>query len=55
MSMYPDTVGAAVARGDALLEWDKAANGGRAAPAPLLKDAFATERRNAKTLNFSIA
>ena len=35
-----------------LLEWDKK-NG--EAPAPLLKDKFGSERRKAKTLNFSIA
>jgi hypothetical protein len=35
-----------------LLEWNKA-NGD--APAPMLKDKFGSERRKAKTLNFSIA
>lgn len=42
----------AVERGDCLLEWDYK-NG--PAPAPLLKDMFGSERRRAKTLNFSIA
>ena len=55
MGMYPDTVGAAVESGETLLEWDRAANGGQDPPVPLIKDAFAEERRKAKTLNFSIA
>eukprot|EP00548_Thalassiothrix_antarctica_P001314 CAMPEP_0194144630 /NCGR_PEP_ID=MMETSP0152-20130528/13659_1 /TAXON_ID=1049557 /ORGANISM="Thalassiothrix antarctica, Strain L6-D1" /LENGTH=1070 /DNA_ID=CAMNT_0038844571 /DNA_START=92 /DNA_END=3301 /DNA_ORIENTATION=+ len=38
--------------GECLLEWDYA-NGDP--PKPLLKDIFASERRKAKTLNFSIA
>jgi DNA polymerase I len=38
--------------GECLLEWDYA-NGNP--PKPLLKDMFASERRQAKTLNFSIA
>lgn len=38
--------------GECLLEWDYA-NGDP--PKPLLKDLFASERRKAKTLNFSIA
>lgn len=38
--------------GEVLLEWDYA-NGDP--PKPLLKDEFASERRKAKTLNFSIA
>jgi DNA polymerase-1 len=35
-----------------LLEWDKSKG---AAPAPLLKEKYAAERRKAKTVNFSIA
>lgn len=38
--------------GDCLLEWDYARGD---PPKPLLKDLFASERRKAKTLNFSIA
>lgn len=41
-----------VEAGECLLEWDYA-NG--KPPKPLLKDMFASERRKAKTLNFSIA
>jgi len=41
-----------VDNGECLLEWDYA-NGDP--PKPLLKDMFASERRKAKTLNFSIA
>jgi len=35
-----------------LVDWDTSKG---KPPVPLLKDAFATERRRAKTLNFSIA
>ena len=42
----------AVENGDVLLEWDYA-NG--SPPKPMLKDEYASERRKAKTLNFSIA
>jgi len=35
-----------------LLEWDKSKG---EAPAPMVKDKYASERRKAKTLNFSIA
>lgn len=42
----------AVNKGEVLLEWDK---GKGEAPAPMLKDVYASERRKAKTLNFSIA
>jgi DNA polymerase I len=38
--------------GEVLLEWDYSKGD---PPKPLLKDAFASERRKAKTLNFSIA
>ena len=41
-----------VKSGECLLEWDYA-NGDP--PKPMLKDEFASERRKAKTLNFSIA
>jgi len=47
-----DYVREKVDSGDVLLEWDYA-NGDP--PKPLLKDEFASERRKAKTLNFSIA
>ena len=45
---------AAVARKEVLLEWNAKAEG-RPPPVPLLKDVFGSERRKAKTLNFSIA
>jgi len=51
IDMYPH-VKEAVHRQEVLLEWNKA-NG--LAPAPMLKDKYASERRKAKTLNFSIA
>ena len=51
MGMF-DHVRAAVERGDCLLEWDYTKGD---PPAPLLKDMFGSERRRAKTLNFSIA
>lgn len=38
--------------GKVLLEWDKSKG---EAPAPLLKEKYAAERRKAKTVNFSIA
>ncbi|CAB9529669.1 polymerase I B, chloroplastic/mitochondrial [Seminavis robusta] len=47
-----DYVQEKVKSGECLLEWDYA-NGDP--PKPLLKDLFASERRKAKTLNFSIA
>ena len=37
---------------EVLLEWDKSKG---KAPKPLLKDKYASERRKAKTMNFSIA
>ncbi len=40
-----------MAAGDCLLEWD----GVGKPPVPLLKEKFASERRKAKVLNFSIA
>jgi hypothetical protein len=52
MGMY-DHVSAAVDKSDVLLEWDDEKNG--PAPKPLLKNVFASERRKAKILNFSIA
>ncbi|DAZ95789.1 TPA: hypothetical protein N0F65_009185 [Lagenidium giganteum] len=51
MGMY-DYVAKAIDAGEALLEWD---NSKGKPPAPLLKDKFGTERKNAKILNFSIA
>lgn len=47
-----DYVKEKVDAGDCLLEWDSAKGD---TPKPLLKDLFASERRKAKTLNFSIA
>jgi DNA polymerase I-like protein with 3'-5' exonuclease and polymerase domains len=51
IDMY-DYVKKAVNDGDCLLEWDYEKGD---PPKPLLKDRFASERRQAKTLNFSIA
>ena len=51
MGMF-DHVKAAVDSGECLLEWDYSKG---EPPAPLLKDKFGSERRRAKTLNFSIA
>ncbi|KAL0406914.1 UNVERIFIED_CONTAM: DNA polymerase I A, chloroplastic/mitochondrial [Sesamum latifolium] len=53
MNMYPH-IREAVERKDVLLEWHPQP-GEDKPPAPLLKDAFAAERRKAKMLNFSIA
>lgn len=47
-----DYVKAAVDSGEVLLEWDYSQG---ECPKPLVKDQFASERRKAKTLNFSIA
>lgn len=47
-----DYVKEKVNEGECLLEWDYADGD---PPKPLLKDMFASERRHAKTLNFSIA
>ena len=47
-----DHVQEKVASGECLLEWDYAQG---EPPVPLVKDLFASERRKAKTLNFSIA
>ena len=52
MGMF-DHVKASVESGECLLEWDYSK--GDEPPAPLLKDIFGSERRKAKTLNFSIA
>ena len=54
LSMY-DTIQAAVDREEVLLEWDGGATGQEEAPLPLIKDVFASERRKAKILNFSLA
>jgi len=51
MGMF-DHVKAAVDTGEVLLEWDYTQG---APPSPLLKDVYGSERRRAKTLNFSIA
>ncbi|KAL2247607.1 UNVERIFIED_CONTAM: DNA polymerase I A, chloroplastic/mitochondrial [Sesamum indicum] len=53
MNMYPH-IREAVERKDVLLEWHPQP-GEDKPPVPLLKDAFASERRKAKMLNFSIA
>ncbi|XP_050941666.1 DNA polymerase I B, chloroplastic/mitochondrial-like [Cucumis melo] len=53
MNMYPH-IRKAVEEGSVLLEWDPQP-GQDKPPVPLLKDAFASERRKAKMLNFSIA
>ncbi|KAK5576407.1 hypothetical protein RB653_007550 [Dictyostelium firmibasis] len=50
MGMYPH-VKEAIDKGEVLLEWD----GEGEPPTPLLKNVYASERRKAKTLNFSIA
>ena len=54
LSMY-DHIQKAVQSGECLLEWDGGGAGHEPPPAPLLKDMFASERRKAKVLNFSIA
>lgn len=51
MGMYP-YIKEAVDRGEVLLEWDSSKG---KPPKPLVKDQYASERRKAKTLNFSIA
>ncbi|XP_057856787.2 DNA polymerase I B, chloroplastic/mitochondrial isoform X2 [Cryptomeria japonica] len=53
MNMYPH-VRDAVEKNNVLLEWDPQPDEEKP-PIPLLKDVFATERRKAKMLNFSIA
>ncbi|XP_042037339.1 DNA polymerase I B, chloroplastic/mitochondrial-like [Salvia splendens] len=53
MNMYPH-IRKAVENKDVLLEWHPQP-GEDKPPAPLLKDAFGSERRKAKMLNFSIA
>ncbi|KAF2547848.1 hypothetical protein F2Q70_00022811 [Brassica cretica] len=53
MNMYPH-IREAVENGQVLLEWHPQP-GQEKPPVPLLKDAFASERRKAKMLNFSIA
>lgn len=51
MGMYPH-IKAAVESAEVMLEWDYS----KGQPnVPLVKDKFASERRKAKTLNFSIA
>ncbi|CAE7683777.1 POLIA, partial [Symbiodinium microadriaticum] len=51
IGMYPH-IREAVDKGDVLLEWDHSKG---APPKPLVKDVYGSERRKAKTLNFSIA
>lgn len=51
LGMY-DHIRQAIESGECLLEWD---SHDAAPPVPLLKDMFASERRKAKVLNFSIA
>ncbi|KAM3302499.1 DNA polymerase I B, chloroplastic/mitochondrial [Capsicum chacoense] len=53
MNMYPH-IREAVEKGKVLLEWHPEP-GEDKPPVPLLKDAFGSERRKAKMLNFSIA
>ncbi|KAL0051060.1 hypothetical protein WJX82_001248 [Trebouxia sp. C0006] len=50
LGMY-DHIKEAINKGECMLEWD----GEGKAPVPLLKEMFASERRKAKVLNFSIA
>jgi DNA polymerase-1 len=49
--MYPE-IQKEIAEGKCLLEWDSKQG---QAPAPLLKDRYANERKKAKIMNFSIA
>lgn len=51
IGMYPE-IKEAVEKGEVLLEWDFSKG---SPPVPLLKDKFASQRKHAKTLNFSIA
>ncbi|XP_051135305.1 DNA polymerase I B, chloroplastic/mitochondrial-like [Andrographis paniculata] len=53
MNMYPH-IRKAVENKEVLLEWHPQSDDDKP-PVPLLKDAFASERRKAKMLNFSIA
>ncbi|KAI8477361.1 MAG: hypothetical protein J3K34DRAFT_373247 [Monoraphidium minutum] len=53
LGMY-DHIKEAIDRGECLLEWDGGPDH-TPSPVPLLKDKFASERRKAKVLNFSIA
>ena len=49
--MYPE-IAKEIEEGKLLLEWDKSKG---APPVPLVKDKYASERKKAKTMNFSIA
>ena len=49
--MYPE-IKKEIEENKILLEWDKKKG---QSPVPLLKDKYASERRKAKTMNFSIA
>eukprot|EP01130_Rhizamoeba_saxonica_P017517 TRINITY_DN8511_c0_g1_i1.p1 TRINITY_DN8511_c0_g1~~TRINITY_DN8511_c0_g1_i1.p1 ORF type:complete len:1104 (+),score=277.35 TRINITY_DN8511_c0_g1_i1:11-3322(+) len=51
VGMYPE-IQEAIDQGKVLLEWDEEKG---EPPVPLVKDIYGTERRRAKTLNFSIA
>jgi DNA polymerase-1 len=53
LGMYPH-IREAVDSGKVLLEWDSS-KGPKPADVGMVKDVFASERRKAKTLNFSIA
>ena len=52
MGMFP-YIKERVERGEVLFEFDY--SGGKTPDKPMLKDEYASERRKAKTLNFSIA
>jgi DNA polymerase-1 len=56
VGMYPH-IQAALDANECLLEWDGSTSSGKedGPPLPLVKDLFASERRKAKVLNFSIA
>ena len=49
--MFPN-IQEEIDKGELLIEWDKSKG---KAPVPLVKDKYASERRKAKVLNFSIA
>ncbi len=49
--MYPE-IKSEIEKGTLLIEWDKSKGENKI---PLLKDKYASERKKAKTMNFSIA
>lgn len=53
LSMFKERIGSAIERGECVLERKEGTDAGHSPP--LLKEVFATERKMAKTLNFSIA